>query len=146
MLHCYPQRLQPAPSLRRFLEPELARGRRRAHAGAGVRRRDCGKCAANTWKRARQGSLGFRYSSDVAHARVRAVSRLVSTPSEQLAPKRVDRYYPDWRTMEGMARGGESLTKALEEDRAAEKAHDDAPRRVVDSWRALAPGGLAVQG
>jgi hypothetical protein len=34
--------------------------------------------------------------------------------------------YPDWRTMEGMAKGGESLTKALMEDRAAELAHDEA--------------------
>ena len=33
--------------------------------------------------------------------------------------------YPDWRTMEGMARGGPSLTKALEEDRAWELEHDE---------------------
>ena len=39
--------------------------------------------------------------------------------------KRVDHNYPDSRTMEGMLRGGERLTKALEEDRAAERAHDD---------------------
>ncbi len=32
----------------------------------------------------------------------------------------------NWRSMRGMARGGESLTKALIEERAAEKAHDDA--------------------
>ncbi|HEX4593487.1 MAG TPA: hypothetical protein VH157_04390 [Bryobacteraceae bacterium] len=40
--------------------------------------------------------------------------------------KRAVRNFPDWRTMRGMARGGKSLTKALLEDRAAEKAHDDA--------------------
>jgi hypothetical protein len=44
---------------------------------------------------------------------------------EQLVMKRVDHNYPDSRTMEGMLRGGERLTKALEEDRAAERAHDD---------------------
>jgi AbrB family looped-hinge helix DNA binding protein len=33
---------------------------------------------------------------------------------------------PDWRTMRGMARGGESLTQALMEERAAELAHDEA--------------------
>jgi AbrB family looped-hinge helix DNA binding protein len=45
---------------------------------------------------------------------------------EALVMKRVVRNFPDWRTMRGMARGGPSLTKALLEDRAAEKAHDDA--------------------
>ncbi len=33
---------------------------------------------------------------------------------------------PDWRTMEGMSKGPESLTKALEEERAAENAYYDA--------------------
>jgi hypothetical protein len=33
---------------------------------------------------------------------------------------------PDWRTIRGMARGGESLTQALIEERAAEKARDQA--------------------
>jgi AbrB family looped-hinge helix DNA binding protein len=50
----------------------------------------------------------------------------IDVQDEQLVMKRVDRNYPDWRTMRGLARGGESLTKALEEDRAAEIAHDDA--------------------
>ena len=50
----------------------------------------------------------------------------IDVQDEQLVIKRVDSNYPDWRTMRGMARGGESLTKALEEDRAAEIAHDDA--------------------
>ena len=34
--------------------------------------------------------------------------------------------FPDWRTMQGMAAGGESLTKALMEDRAADIARDNA--------------------
>jgi hypothetical protein len=45
---------------------------------------------------------------------------------ERSVMQQVNRDYPDWRTMEGMVRGGESLTKALEEERAAEVAHDDA--------------------
>jgi AbrB family looped-hinge helix DNA binding protein len=45
---------------------------------------------------------------------------------ETLVMKRAVRNFPDWRTMRGMARGGPSLTKALIEERAAEKAHDDA--------------------
>jgi len=45
---------------------------------------------------------------------------------ESLVLKRVVTEFPDWRTMEGMARGGESLTKALMEERAADKAHDEA--------------------
>ena len=40
--------------------------------------------------------------------------------------KRVVRRFPDWGTMRGMVTGGESLTKALMEDRAAEVAHDNA--------------------
>jgi hypothetical protein len=40
--------------------------------------------------------------------------------------KRLVRNYPDWRTMQGMARGGESLTKALEAEHSAELARDDA--------------------
>jgi AbrB family looped-hinge helix DNA binding protein len=50
----------------------------------------------------------------------------IDVQGEQLVMKRVDRNYSDWRTMEGMLRGGESLTEALLEERAAEKAHDDA--------------------
>jgi AbrB family looped-hinge helix DNA binding protein len=45
---------------------------------------------------------------------------------EALVMRRAVRDFPDWRTMRGMARGGPSLTKALLEDRAAEKAHDHA--------------------
>jgi len=50
----------------------------------------------------------------------------IDVQGEQLVIKRVDRDYPDWRTMRGMARGGESLTEALLKERAAERAHDDA--------------------
>jgi AbrB family looped-hinge helix DNA binding protein len=50
----------------------------------------------------------------------------IDVQGEQLVMKRVDRSYPDWLTMEGMFRGGDSLTAALLEERAAEKAHDDA--------------------
>jgi hypothetical protein len=43
---------------------------------------------------------------------------------EALVIKKVAaRDLPDWWTMEGAAKGGESLTKALEEERAAENAH-----------------------
>jgi AbrB family looped-hinge helix DNA binding protein len=50
----------------------------------------------------------------------------IDVQGESMVMKRLVRNYPDWRTMEGMARGGESLTQALMEERAAEKAHDDA--------------------
>ena len=50
----------------------------------------------------------------------------IDIQGEELVMRRVVRDYPDWRTMEGMARGGESLTEALLEDRRAERAHDDA--------------------
>ena len=50
----------------------------------------------------------------------------IDVQGEAIVMKRLVRNYPDWRTMEGMARGGPSLTKALIEERAAEKAHDDA--------------------
>jgi AbrB family looped-hinge helix DNA binding protein len=45
---------------------------------------------------------------------------------EAVIMKRAVADFPDWRTMRGMARGGPSLTKALLEERAREKAHDDA--------------------
>jgi len=49
---------------------------------------------------------------------------LIDVQGDALVMKRID--YPDWRTMEGMARGGESLTEALMEERAAEVRHDNA--------------------
>ena len=51
---------------------------------------------------------------------------VLDVQGEALVMKRAVRDFPDWRTMRGMARGGPSLTKALLEERAAEKAHDDA--------------------
>jgi AbrB family looped-hinge helix DNA binding protein len=51
---------------------------------------------------------------------------VIDVQGETLVMKRAVRDFPDWRTMRGMARGGPSLTKALLEERAAEKAHDDA--------------------
>jgi AbrB family looped-hinge helix DNA binding protein len=50
---------------------------------------------------------------------------MIDVQGETLVMKKV-RELPDWRTMEGMAKGGGSLTKALEEERAAEKTHYDA--------------------
>jgi len=50
---------------------------------------------------------------------------MIDVQGDTLVMKKV-RELPDWRTMEGMAKGGGSLTKALEEERAAEKAHYDA--------------------
>ncbi|MEO7142679.1 MAG: AbrB/MazE/SpoVT family DNA-binding domain-containing protein [Bryobacteraceae bacterium] len=51
---------------------------------------------------------------------------LIDVQGEALVMKRLVRNFPDWRTMRGMAKGGESLTKALMEDRAAELADDHA--------------------
>ena len=52
---------------------------------------------------------------------------MIDVQGETLIMKRVAAGYPDWRTMEGMANiGTESLTNALEEERAAEQAHYDA--------------------
>lgn len=45
---------------------------------------------------------------------------------QALVMKRAVPELPDWRTMEGMSKGPESLTKALEEERAAENAYYDA--------------------
>jgi AbrB family looped-hinge helix DNA binding protein len=50
----------------------------------------------------------------------------IDVQGESLVMKRVVPEFPDWRTMEGMSKGDESLTKALEEERAAENAHYDA--------------------
>jgi AbrB family looped-hinge helix DNA binding protein len=50
----------------------------------------------------------------------------IDVQGESLVLKRVASGFPDWRTMEGMVCGGESLTKALMEERAADKARDEA--------------------
>ncbi len=51
---------------------------------------------------------------------------LIDVQGETLVMRRTVSGFPDWKTMRGMARGGESLTKALIEERAAELAQDDA--------------------
>jgi AbrB family looped-hinge helix DNA binding protein len=64
----------------------------------------------------------------------------IDVHGEALVMKRLVPDYPDWRSMRGLAKGGESvaqggesvaqggesLTKALTEERAAELAHDHA--------------------
>ena len=50
----------------------------------------------------------------------------IDVHGESLVVKRVVSSFPNWRTMAGMADVGGSLTKALEEDRAAENAHYEA--------------------
>ena len=51
---------------------------------------------------------------------------LIDLQGEALVMKRMVRNYPDWHTMRGIAKGGESLTDALTRERAAELAHDNA--------------------
>ena len=48
----------------------------------------------------------------------------IDVNGESLVMKRVVAGLTDWRTMRGMAQGGASLTAALIEERAAERAHD----------------------
>jgi len=45
---------------------------------------------------------------------------------EALVVRRLVRNFSDWRTMQGMAREGESLTQALEAEHRAELAREDA--------------------
>jgi len=45
---------------------------------------------------------------------------------EALVMKRLVRNFPDWRTMQGMVKTGESLTQALEAEHRAELDRDDA--------------------
>jgi AbrB family looped-hinge helix DNA binding protein len=49
----------------------------------------------------------------------------IDVRGEALVMKRLVRNYPDWRTMQGMVRGG-SLTQALEAEHRAELAREDA--------------------
>jgi AbrB family looped-hinge helix DNA binding protein len=44
---------------------------------------------------------------------------------EAVVMKRLFRNLPDWRTMQGMAQGGESLTQALEAERRSELDRED---------------------
>ena len=50
----------------------------------------------------------------------------IDVQGEALVMKRLVRNVPDWHTMQGMARGGESLTRALEAEHRAELAREDA--------------------
>jgi AbrB family looped-hinge helix DNA binding protein len=50
----------------------------------------------------------------------------IEVQGETLIMKRVAKKLPHWSTMEGMVKTGPSLTKALEEERAAERAYYDA--------------------
>jgi AbrB family looped-hinge helix DNA binding protein len=48
----------------------------------------------------------------------------IDVHGESLVMKRFVHKYPDWRTMQGMARAGKSLTKALEAEHRKELARD----------------------
>jgi AbrB family looped-hinge helix DNA binding protein len=50
----------------------------------------------------------------------------IEVQGETLIMKRVAAKLPHWSTMRGMVKSGPSLTKALEEERAAERAYYDA--------------------
>jgi AbrB family looped-hinge helix DNA binding protein len=50
----------------------------------------------------------------------------IEVQDETLIMKRVTAKLPHWSTMRGMVKSGPSLTKALEEERAAEQAYYDA--------------------
>jgi AbrB family looped-hinge helix DNA binding protein len=50
----------------------------------------------------------------------------IDVQGEALVMKRLVRGFPDRRTMQGMVRGGESLTQSLEAEHRAEIARDDA--------------------
>ncbi len=50
----------------------------------------------------------------------------IDVQGEALVMKRLVPNLPDWRTMQGMVRAGESLTRALEAEHRAEIARDDA--------------------
>ena len=50
----------------------------------------------------------------------------IDVRGEALVMKRLVRNLPDWTKMQGMARGGKSLTQALEAEHRAELAREDA--------------------
>jgi AbrB family looped-hinge helix DNA binding protein len=50
----------------------------------------------------------------------------IDVQGESLVLRRVVPNQPDWRTMQGMVREGDSLTRALEAEHRAEIAHDNA--------------------
>ncbi len=60
---------------------------------------------------------GMRSGQNAEAVLMQALRLRVATP---IASERLD-----WRSMRGMARGEDSLTQALIEERAFEKAHDE---------------------
>jgi AbrB family looped-hinge helix DNA binding protein len=48
----------------------------------------------------------------------------IDVQGEKLVMTRLVRNFPDWHTMQGMVRGGESLSQALEADHRDELARD----------------------
>lgn len=50
----------------------------------------------------------------------------IDVQGESLVMRRPVRNHPNWRTMQGMVRGGESLTQSLEAEHRAEMAREDA--------------------
>jgi AbrB family looped-hinge helix DNA binding protein len=50
----------------------------------------------------------------------------IDVQGDSVVVRRMPADLPDWRTMQGMVRGGESLTKALEEEHREELAREDA--------------------
>ena len=50
----------------------------------------------------------------------------IDVQGDALVMKRFSQSYPDWRTMQGMVREGESMTKALESEHRDELTRDDA--------------------
>ena len=53
----------------------------------------------------------------------------IDVHGEALVMRRLVRDHPIWRTMQGMVRGGESLTQSLEAEHRAEMAREDARLR-----------------
>ncbi len=51
---------------------------------------------------------------------------MLDVQGETVVMRRMAQTYPNWRTMRGIARSGESLTQAQTQERAADLAHDSA--------------------
>jgi AbrB family looped-hinge helix DNA binding protein len=66
----------------------------------------------------------------------------IDVQGEALVMKRLVRNSSDWRTMQGMVRGGESLTKALEAEHRAEIARDD---NRIEGRRLLGVARMAAE-
>jgi len=50
----------------------------------------------------------------------------IDVKGQAMVMRRIVSKYGDWRTMEGMVKSGPSLTRALEQERRAEVARDEA--------------------